>query len=340
MLNDPKALAPPAPPFPAVWPRLGLGCSGLGNTFHDWTEAQAAATFAAAWKAGIRYFDTAPWYGHGLSEIRLGSLIRSHPRAETLVSTKVGRFYLPAPRGSDMRGGRPNGLNFEHRFDYSAEGFALSLAQSRLRLGQSSVDALVIHDLDRDYHGPAWDGHMNALTGSGLPWLHRLKAAGEISAVGMGINTTEDFARVAGWIDVDFFLVAMPYTLADQPALHGPMADCLRRGIKVVIGAPFASGLLADPDSPAVTYAYGPVPDPLRVPIRAIRDTCSRHGVPLMAAALQFPLLHPAVISVLPGATMPAEAKETAALVSIPIPPELWAELKAAGLIDRAAPTG
>lgn len=340
MLNDPKAIAPPAPPFPAAWPRLGLGCSGLGNTFHDWTEAEAAATFQAAWDAGIRYFDTAPWYGHGLSEIRLGGLIRSHPRAEALVSTKVGRFYRPAPRGRDMRGTRPNGLNFEHRFDYSADGFALSLAQSRLRLGQSSVDALVIHDLDRDYHGAAWQGHMNALTGSGLAYLHRLKAAGEISAIGMGINTTEDFAVVADWIDVDFFLVAMPYTLADQPALHGPMATCLRRGIKVVIGAPFASGLLTDPDNPAVTYAYGPVPGDLRARARSIRETCARHDVPLKAAALQFPLLHPAVISVLPGATTPAEVKENASLLFHPVPPDLWAELKAAGLIDRASPTG
>lgn len=340
MRNDPKVLAPAAPPFPAAWPQLGLGCSGLGNTFRDWTEAEASATFDAAWDAGIRYFDTAPWYGHGLSEIRLGGLIRAHPRAESLVSTKVGRFYLPAPRGSDSRGSRPNGLNFEHRFDYSAEGFALSLAQSRLRLGQSAIDALVIHDLDRDYHGPAWEGHMAALTGSGLGYLQGLKAAGEISAIGMGINTTEDFAALADWIEVDFFLVAMPYTLADQPALHGPMAACLRRGIRVVIGAPFASGLLADPDNPAVTYAYGPVPDDLRARTRAIRDSCQRHNVALKAAALHFPLLHPAVISVLPGATTPAEARENAALLAEPVPAELWAELKALGLIDRAAPTG
>lgn len=340
MRNDPKALAPAAPAFPQDWPRLGLGCSGLGNTFHDWTETQAAATFTAAWDCGIRYFDTAPWYGHGLSEIRLGGLIRSHPRAQSLVSTKVGRFYLPAARGQDARGVRPNGLNFAHHFDYSAEGFALSLAQSRLRLGQSAVDALVIHDLDRDYHGAAWDGHMAALTGSGLAYLQGLKAAGEISAIGMGINTTEDFARVADWIDVDFFLVAMPYTLADQPALHGPMATSLRRGVRVVIGAPFASGLLADPDNPAATWAYGAVPEALRTRVRAIRDGCARHGVPLKAAALQFPLLHPAVISVLPGATSPAELRENAALIRHPIPPDLWAELKALGLIDRAAPTG
>lgn len=151
--TPPSPLAPRAPAFPQDWPGSGFGCAPLGNLFAHYTEAEAQATLAAAWDAGLRYFDTAPWYGHGLSEHRLGTMLRDHPRGEAFVSTKVGRVYSPAPRGQDARVQWQGGLNFARRFDYSAAGFARSLDQSRLRLGQSNVDALVIHDLDQGYHG-------------------------------------------------------------------------------------------------------------------------------------------------------------------------------------------
>lgn len=332
--------APPAPAFPQDWPRFGMGCASLGNIFHVYSEAEAQATFAAAWKAGVRYFDTAPWYGHGLSEHRLGTALRDWPRDQVVVSTKVGRVYDPAPRGQDARVNWKGGLNFSVRYDYSAAGFEASLTQSRLRLGQPVVDALIIHDLDRAYHGAAFDGHMGALTGSGLAYLHRLKAEGVISAVGMGMNTLEDFTAIAPWIEVDFFLVALPYTLADQAALHGPMAECLRRGIKVVIGAPFASGLLANPSAPGVMYAYAPAEPAMVAKARAIEAVCQRHAVPLAAAALQFPLLHPAVVSVIPGAVSAAQVTQNAASVALPIPQGLWHDLKMQGLVDADAPTG
>ncbi len=334
------AVAPPAPSFPGDWPRLGMGCAPLGDLFREIPEAQAAATFAAAWEAGVRYYDTAPWYGHGLSEHRLGAHLRQHPRGEALVSTKVGRVYHPARRGEDARIQWTGGLNFALRFDYSAEGVEASLEQSRLRLGQPSVDALVIHDLDQGYHGAAYDGHMAALTESGLAALHRLRRAGEIGAVGMGINALEDFARVADWIELDFFLVAMPYTLLDQAALHGPMRRCEERGIKVIIGSPFASGLLTDPSDPSLMYGYQPVPEEVRARALAIEACCREHDVPLMAAALQFPLLHPAVVSVIPGAITPEQVRQNADNAARPIPGELWAALKARGLIDEAAPVG
>jgi D-threo-aldose 1-dehydrogenase len=317
-----------------------MGCASLGNIFQIYSEAEARETFAAAWDAGVRYFDTAPWYGHGLSEHRLGAALRDWPRDRVVVSTKVGRVYDPAPRGQDARVNWKGGLNFAVRYDYSAGGFEASLAQSRLRLGQPVVDALIIHDLDRAYHGAAFDGHMNALTGTGLGYLHRLKAEGVISAVGMGMNTLDDFAAIAHWIEVDFFLVALPYTLADQAALRGPMADCQRRGIKVVIGAPFASGLLANPSAPGVMYAYAPAEPAMVAKARAIEAVCQRHGVPLAAAALQFPLLHPAVVSVIPGAVSAAQVAQNAANVALPIPGELWHDLKMQGLIDPDAPTG
>lgn len=333
-------VAPPAPRFPEAWPHFGMGTASLGNIFALYSEAEAQETFAVAWTAGVRYFDTAPWYGHGLAEHRLGTALRDWPRDRVVVSTKVGRVYDPVPRGQDGRVNWKGGLNFSVRYDYSAEGFAASLAQSRLRLGQPVVDALIIHDLDRDYHGAAFDGHMNALTGSGLAWLHRMKAEGEISAVGMGMNTLADFTALAPWIDVDFFLVALPYTLADQAALHGPMADCLRRGIKVVIGAPFASGLLANPSAPGVMYAYRPAEPAMVAKAKAIEAACQRHGVTLAAAALQFPLLHPAVVSVIPGAVSAAQVTQNAANMALPIPGALWHELKMQGLIDPDAPTG
>jgi D-threo-aldose 1-dehydrogenase len=333
-------IAPPARRFPDEFPRFGMGCASLGNIFHLYSETQAQTTFAAAWDAGVRYFDTAPWYGHGLSEHRLGTALRAHPRDEYLISTKVGRVYDPAPRGADGRVKWAGGLNFSVRFDYSADGFAQSLAQSQLRLGQPSIDALIIHDLDQGYHGAAFDGHMAALKGSGLAFLHQLKAAGAISAVGMGINAVVDFAAVADWIDVDFFLVAMPYTLADQTALHGPMATCQRRGIKVVVGAPFASGVLADPRAAGAMYAYAPVSDEMRRKVLAIEAVCLAHNISLKAAALQFPLLHPSVVSVIPGAVSPEQARENAANAVQKIPGELWAALKAQGLIDEGAPVG
>jgi len=334
------AIARPAPIFPESWPRFGMGTASLGNIFATYSEAEAQDTLAAAFDAGVRYFDTAPWYGHGLAEHRLGSAVRNWPRDQVFLSTKVGRVYDPALRGRDARVQWQGGLNFAVRYDYSAEGFESSLAQSRLRLGQPSVDALIIHDLDKDYHGPAFDGHMQALTQSGLDYLHRLKAEGGISAVGMGMNTLADFTAIAPWIDVDFFLVAMPYTLADQAALQGPMTDCLRRGIKVIIGSPFASGLLANPSAPGVMYAYAPASAEMVTKARAIEAFCARHGVPLAAAALQFPLLHPAVVSVIPGAVSAAQVRQNAENVSRPIPADLWADLKMQGLIDPLAPTG
>jgi D-threo-aldose 1-dehydrogenase len=333
-----NVIAPAAPAFPESWPRFGIGGASLGNIFAEYSEEDAQNTYTAAWDAGVRYFDTAPWYGHGLSEHRLGAALRRWPRDQAIVSTKVGRVYDPAQRGEDARVQWKGGLNFAVRYDYSAEGFAESFAQSRMRLGQASVEALIIHDLDKDYHGAAFDGHMTALTGSGLAYLHQLKSEGVISAVGMGMNTLADFTAVAPWIDVDFFLVAMPYTLADQAALHGPMAVCTKRGIKVIIGAPFASGLLATPSAPGVMYNYAPASAEMRAKALAIQTICARHAVPLMAAALQFPLLHPAVISVIPGAVSADQARLNAANARYPVPAELWQDLKSASLIDPAAP--
>jgi aryl-alcohol dehydrogenase-like predicted oxidoreductase len=323
MTND--AIAPLAPSFPRDWPRLGMGCAPLGDLFQTYPEPQAAETFAAAWEAGVRYYDTAPWYGHGLSEHRLGALLRQHPRSEFLVSTKVGRVYRPAGRNEDARVQWKGGLNFGLRFDYSAEGFEASLEQSRLRLGQPAVDALVIHDLDQGYHGAAYDGHMRDLTGSGLAALHRLRADGEIAAVGMGINALEDFSRVADWIELDFFLVAMPYTLLDQAALtaHGALRES---GIRSSSARPSLGAATNPSDRPDVRLPARPRRGPrqaLTIESRLPRARRRRHG-----RGAPVPCSIPAVCRI--SRAVAPDSAENAAERGAADPGELW-PLKARG---------
>ena len=320
--------------------RIGFGCAPLGDIFEEITERNAEETLRAAWDGGVRFFDTAPWYGHGLSEHRLGTFLRSVDRPDVYISTKVGRVYVPAKRGEDSRIKWVGGLIFGVTFDYTAGGFAKSIAQSQMRLGTPTIDALVIHDLDRGYQGADFERHFSDLKESGLEYLKSLKAAGEISAVGLGINTLEDFTFMADAVDVDFFLVAMPYTLMDQRSLPGAMARCIDRGIKVVIGAPYASGLLVDPENPEAMYNYLPATDEHRAKALALRDIANAHGVALGAAALQFPLLHPAVQTIIPGAMSPEQARQNCANASAEIPQEMWLEMVSAGLIVPESPIG
>ena len=339
--NNTTGLPPrTAPVVPIDMPKFGFGCAPLGDLFVETSEADARLALDTAWEAGVRYFDTAPWYGHGLSEHRLGSLLRQHARQEYYVSTKVGRVYLPVKRGNDKRIQWFGGQNFEVTYDYSAEGLAASYAQSQLRLGQSSIDALIIHDLDKSYHGDKFDGYYEQLCEDGLSFLRDLKSRGEISSIGMGINALVDFEFFVERIELDFFLVAMPYTLLEQNALNTAMQTCLDRGIKIVIGSPFASGLLTNPTNPDVRYNYGPVPDDIRARAIGLQECCNDFEVPLMAAALQFPLLHPAVCSIIPGARTARQISGNMRNFSFDIPAELWAEMKSRKLIVENAPVG
>ena len=339
-MND-RPVSPVAPTTQALPGRLGFGCGPIGDVICRIEERTAAETLKAAWDGGVRFFDTAPWYGHGLSEHRLGTFLRSVDRSSLFISTKVGRVYDPAQRGEDARIQWAGGLNFHTRYDYTADGFAHSVAQSRMRLGTPSIDALVIHDLDLGYHGAeAFNRHLEDLRASGLDYLKSLRRSGEIAWIGMGINATEDFAFMAKEFELDFFLVAMPYTLMDQDSLLGPMARCLETGTEIVIGAPFASGLLADPELPGALYNYRPVSEDHRAKAIALSKIAMSYDVPLAAAALQFPLFHPAVRSVIPGAANPNQVRQNCANAKLQIPDEMWTEMKAAGLISPDAPTG
>jgi D-threo-aldose 1-dehydrogenase len=321
-------------------PRLGYGSAHLGGMFGRVSEDDARATLQAAWDGGLRYFDTAPFYGRGLSEHRLGSFLLERPRHEFVVTTKIGRI-LHRPKNMDAFDPKPwiGGLRLEIEFDYSYDGVMRAYEQSLMRLGLDTVDALLVHDLDANAREGQFESHVAALVNSGMKALEQLKRSGDIRAVGMGINVDDSLARVAPLVDLDFVLVAMPYTLIDQGVLHTGLAYCLAKGIGVVIGAPFASGILATGTRPWARYRYQEAPESVQRKVRAIEAICRRHGVSLPAAALQFPLAHPSVVSIIPGAAHPREVVSNIAAFEESIPGSFWAELKAQGLIVADAPT-
>lgn len=320
-------------------PVFGYGSAHLGELYGLVAEGDSRATLEAAWDAGVRYFDTAPWYGRGLSEHRLGGFLRTRPRAEFQITTKVGRtLHRPKDFASFSRAPWTGGLNFEVHFDYSYDGVMRSYEQALQRLALDTVDALVIHDLDAQFHGDKLAGYEKQLYDSGMKALQELKSAGDIKAFGMGINTGESLATTATRVDLDFALVAMPYTLLEQSSLHTGMAVCVKRGVSVVIGAPFASGILVTGSHSKATYGYAAAPADIQAKVRGIEALCEIHGVALPAAALQFVLAHPAVISTIPGATRAVEVTQNLASLASSIPVSFWADLKTANLIDRDAP--
>ena len=321
-------------------PVFGFGAAHLGELYGKVDEADSRATLDAAWNAGVRYYDTAPWYGRGLSEHRLGGFLRTKPRDEFLVTTKVGRtlFRPKDPRHFD-RSPWVGGLNFEVNFDYSYDGIMRSYQQALQRLALDTVDALVIHDLDPGFHLDKQAGHEKALLDSGMKALAELKASGDIKAYGMGINTRDALENVASKVELDFALVAMPYTLIDQSSLHTGMADCVKRGMSVIIGAPFASGILVTGSGGNAKYGYGAAPPEVQAKVRGIEAVSRAHKVSLPAAALQFPLAHPAVAAVIPGAARASEVTANVASLGAAIPARFWSDLKTEGLILVDAPT-
>ena len=321
-------------------PVFGLGTAHLGELYGKVEEADSRATMDAAWAAGVRYYDTAPWYGRGLSEHRLGGFLRTKPRGEFAVTTKVGRtLHRPADPKTFDSGPWAGGLKFEVKFDYSYDGIMRSYEQALQRLALDTVDALVIHDLDVAYHGAELQAaHEKALASTGMKALEELKRTGHIQAYGMGINTNEALETTATMVDLDFCLVAMPYTLLDQESLTRGMQTCLDRGVSVIIGAPFASGILVTGSAGPAHYAYGKAPPEVQARVRGIEAVCQAHGVALPTAALQFVLAHPAVVSVIPGAAKPSEVEANVASLAASIPAGFWADLKAQGLIHPEAP--
>ncbi|MBT5452216.1 MAG: aldo/keto reductase, partial [Gemmatimonadetes bacterium] len=284
---------------------LGFGGAPLGELFDPVSETEAQETLQAAWDAGIRYYDTAPFYGYGKSEHRLGHFLRQQERKDFILSSKVGRV-LTATRDLDSfdKGGWIGGLPFDYRFDYSYDGIMRSWEDSLQRLGLSSIDVLLIHDLDSFFHDSEqrFSAHLNQLITSGWRALDELRSQGLIKAVGTGLNRMGALPRLIDAVDLDLSIVAMPYTLLDQEVLEEEFPLCEEHGVRIVIGAVFASGILVSGPTEGARYAYNTASPEILDKTRRIQEVCQRHDVPLPAAAMQFPLGHPLVSAIIPGA--------------------------------------
>lgn len=310
---------------------LSVGCAQLGNLYREVSDSDALATVERAWQLGIRAFDTAPHYGLGLSERRLGAALRSRPRDAYVVSSKVGRLLEPADRvaGLDDEGFM---VPATHRrvFDFSRDGILRSLAGSIERLGADRLDVVYLHDPD-DYMA-------DAVT-TGYPTLAELRQEGVVRAIGAGMNDAGLLARLVRETDVDVVMLAGRYTLLEQESLDDLLPLCLERGVAVVAAGVFNSGLLAQPrPRPNAKYNYTDAPADVVQRAQAIATVCERHGTSLPAAALAFPLAHPAVVSVCVGARSAAQIEQNVALYSRPVASDLWEELKAKRLLREDAP--
>lgn len=321
--------------------RLGLGGASIGGLYRDVPDDEAVALVEHAWDAGVRYFDTAPLYGYGRSERRFGRALAARPRDAFVLSTKVGRLVREAaalPPGVDIDrqdlDGTPDAYYADVGtrrivFDYSADGVRRSLEESLDRLGLDRVDVAYIHDPD---------DHWQAAIDGAYPALEALRAEGRIGAIGAGMNQAPMLARFVRETDVDVLLVAGRYTLLDHAALADLLPACERRGVAVTIGGVMNSGLLADPGAGA-RFNYRAAPPELIERAGRLGAVCARHGVALRAAAIQFPLAHPAVVSLIAGVRTVDHLDEYPAAMRLPIPPDLWAELRHEGLIPPEAPT-
>ncbi|BEL04652.1 aldo/keto reductase [Actinoplanes sichuanensis] len=306
---------------PAHVTRLGLGMAPLGGLYSAVGTETARATVEHAWRLGIRFFDTAPLYGNGLSERRAGPVLAGKPRESFALSTKVGRVLRPG--GSDTQDiwAEPTGVT--PVFDFSAAGVRGSYAESLDRLGLDRADILHLHDPDE---------HYDQTVGEALPALVRLREQGLISAVSAGMNQARMLADLVRTGHLDAVLLAGRFTLLDQSGADELLPLCADRGVSVIAAGVFNSGLLATP-GPGATFDYAPADPGLVDRALAIRAVCRRHGVPLRAAAIQFPFTHPAVTCVLVGARSPAEVEDAVGMSSVVVPDELWADLRSEGLI-------
>lgn len=321
--------------------QLGFGGAGLGELFSRVDEATAAATLGAAWDAGIRYFDTAPYYGSGLSEIRTGRLLDNKPRGEFVVSTKVGRWFYPPTDPDNFRApGWAGGLRFAHVHDYSYDGIMRAYEQSQMRLGMNRIDLIVIHDLDFWFHKTEEkvSAYLAQLFTSGWRALEQLRSQGLVRGIGAGINEMGMMPRFLDMLDLDFFLVALRYTLLEQETLKAELPYCERRNVGVVIGGVYNSGILATGAVEGAKYNYANATPEIMQRVSKIEAVCKAHNVPLAAAAVQFPLGHKSVVAVIPGAIHPDQVRQNVANFRHPIPPELWSDLKAKGLLAEDAP--
>ncbi|HEY6717852.1 MAG TPA: aldo/keto reductase [Reyranella sp.] len=322
---------------------LGLGGAPMGGFRARISDAEAVALTDAGYDEGVRYFDTSPFYGYGRSELRMGAALREKPRDDFVLSTKIGRImHALKPGEKPPADFRENGLpGFAPEFDYTYDGVMRSLEHSHFRLGISRIDIVLVHDVDfwtiKDR--TILDQRFKTVMDSGFKALDELRKAGVIGAIGVGINESDTSLRFIQAGDFDCMLLAGRYTLLEQGALDAFLPECVKRHVSVILGGPYNSGILTGGVKPGATHDYAAAPAPLVEKAQKIEAVCQRHGVELGAAAMQFPLFHPALCAVIPGALSIAEVKQNVGRMSAKIPADLWSELKREKLLDPAAPT-
>jgi D-threo-aldose 1-dehydrogenase len=330
---------------------LGLGCAGLGGLYRDVGEAEARATIDAAWEAGIRFFDTAPYYGYTKSEHYVGAALRERERDAYVLSTKAGRIMRPnrGPAARASREGWAHPLPYEPVYDYTYDGIMRSFDDSVQRLGIACIDILLVHDIGALTHKEQSAHYWKQLSESGFRALDALRASGAVRAVGLGVNEAGAVLDAMREFDIDCALLAGRYTLLEQQTLGTLLPECERRGVSMLIGGAFNSGILARgvrhlreaPASAAgaLKFNYGDAPAEVVERVAHIEAVCDRYGVALPSAALRFPYAHGAVASVLTGASSVGELRQNIEAFSAPIPVAFWEALRSARLLDPRAPT-
>jgi len=318
---------------------MGFGTAPIGNQFRVVPEDDSRAVIKGAWDAGLRYFDTAPMYGHGLAEHRLGEGLRAYPRNDYVLSTKVGRMLRPVPAGGLTSPFWLEMPPFEIIHDYSYDAVMRSVEDSMQRMGQSRFDILFIHDIDVWTHGPELQKqHFRTAMDSGYKALDKLRSEGVVSAIGVGCNEWQVCEAALRERDFDCFLLAGRYTLLEQDALDTFLPLCEERGVAIVLGGGFNSGVLATGPVKGAHYNYAEAPETILEQVRKIEAACKEYNVPMKAAALQFVLAHPAIPTNIPGTRTKTHLDENLALIRHPIPAEFWAALKKKGLVRENAP--
>lgn len=319
---------------------LGFGGAGIGNLYRPLADQDALGAVRASFESGVRYFDTAPFYGFGLSEQRLGAALEG--AQPFVISTKVGRRLVPTgPQDANVgREGYFSPRPYAPVFDYGYDAVMRSHAESLERLRVPRVDILLCHDIGRLTHGEQHAARVREFLEGGYRAMRELRDSGAVRAIGLGVNETEVCVELLGLGDFDCILLAGRYTLLEQPALEVLLPLCEQKRVSILCGGPFNSGILATGSRSAAPthYNYAPPPPAVIERVRRLEQVCTEFDVPLPAAALQFPLGHPAIASVVAGCVTPQEAIDAAKLFSYPIPPEFWQALRERGLVDTRAP--
>jgi D-threo-aldose 1-dehydrogenase len=318
---------------------MGFGAAPIGNFLKPITEETSKAMIDAAYEAGLSYYDTAPMYGHGLSELRIGHGLRWRDRDSVVISSKVGRLLKPTPRRQIDFTPWVNAGAFECVFDYSYDGVMRSFEDSLQRLALERIDIAFIHDCDVFTHGRDQQKiHFKTAMEGAWKALEKLRSEGHLKAIGVGVNEWQVCHQALVERDFDCFLLAGRYTLLEQEALDDFLPLCVERGAAVVIGGGYNSGILATGAVPGAKYNYSPAPEPIMKKVAAMETVCRAHNVSLAAAALQFVLAHPAVPTIIPGTRAVDQLNQNLDLINAPIPADFWAELKKEGLLRDDAP--